>query len=69
MFDFLHTCLATRIAPANRNHFSSLGCGREAVARLAIALAIIVLVFGSLGLGAGGAEQDLRIAHHAATLR
>lgn len=65
MPDFLHTCLAARIATASEGkRVPALGRGRDALARLAIALAVIAVLFGSLGLGAGGAEHG----EHAAQL-
>lgn len=57
MLDF-NTCLAIA-GRANRNSAASLGSGRSAVGRLAIALALIGLLFGSLGIGAGGTEQGI----------
>jgi hypothetical protein len=63
MPDFLHTCIATMVAVRpNRNRFSSLGCGRDAVARLGVALALIAVLFGALSWEASGMGNHAEIA-------
>jgi hypothetical protein len=63
MPDFLHTCIATMIAVRpNRSRLASLSCGRDAVARLGIALALIAVLFGALSWEASGMVHSVQMA-------
>jgi hypothetical protein len=63
MPDFLHTCIAAMVAVRpKRNRLAGLGCGRDAVARLGIALALIAVLFGALSWEASGMEHGVRVA-------
>lgn len=63
MFDFVQAYLAATTVRSNRN--LRLGCARDAVARLAVALTLIAAIFGALQWEASGMEPDPRIAARA----
>lgn len=63
MPDFLHSCIAAMVAarPA-RTRLSLVGGGRGAIARLGVALALILIVFGALDWEASGANLGPQMA-------
>lgn len=60
MLDFLNACLAAKLAGRD-GRISALGCGRNAVVRLGIAVALVAVVVGALNREASGTALPLAI--------